>query len=360
MRTGLDDGVPIIDTRAPSKAERLEALRKVQQARTATSERIQWAKREGFAAWRTKLMAPVFAAPRGTAARTAAYLELARKLHTAPDGNGAGQISLPTLKGWVTEMERGGNAEHESDDAAVEATPAAAFHVEASQPLAPWLGDRFGCVIEPVLAPEEEASAPVADARPRVRATTYSQRTLQRERQKRLQSGERLLTVVADRPLTRAECIEGPRPCPFVSCKYHLYLDVTEVGSLKLNFPHLEPDQMAESCALDVVDKHGTRTLEEVGGLLNMTRERVRQVEEEILAGLKEPARDYDLHLMAEHEFAPHDPMESMPDTLTNADALHVPGDPSLSWRVPKSKEATVMRDEPWAVIVDDGSEVQS
>lgn len=80
-------------------------------------------------------------------------------------------------------------------------------------------------------------------------------------------------------PLTRAECEDGERPCPFVSCKHHLYLDVNpETGSIKLNFPHLEPWEMAESCSLDVAERGGI-TLEEVGAIVNLTRERVRQVE---------------------------------------------------------------------------------
>ncbi len=81
------------------------------------------------------------------------------------------------------------------------------------------------------------------------------------------------------RPLTRAECEDGIRPCPYVSCKHHLYLDVNpETGSIKLNFPHLEPWEMVESCSLDVAERGGI-TLEEVGTIVNLTRERVRQVE---------------------------------------------------------------------------------
>ncbi len=81
------------------------------------------------------------------------------------------------------------------------------------------------------------------------------------------------------RPVTRAECEDGPRPCPYVSCKHHLYLDVNpETGSIKLNFPHLEPWEMVESCSLDVAERGGI-TLEEVGAIVNLTRERVRQVE---------------------------------------------------------------------------------
>lgn len=84
------------------------------------------------------------------------------------------------------------------------------------------------------------------------------------------------------RPRTRPECIDGPRPCPYVSCKHHLYLDVTEAGSLKLNFPDIEVEEMRESCSLDVADS-GSKTLEEVGELMNLTREGIRQIEAEAI-----------------------------------------------------------------------------
>src|SRR5207237_7138764 len=43
-----------------------------------------------------------------------------------------------------------------------------------------------------------------------------------------------------DRPTSRGACKEDVRPCPYVSCKHHLYLDVNpETGSIKLNFPDL-------------------------------------------------------------------------------------------------------------------------
>lgn len=80
------------------------------------------------------------------------------------------------------------------------------------------------------------------------------------------------------RPATRACCIDGERPCPFVSCKWHLYLDVSPLGSIKLNFPDLDPDELTETCALDVADRGGA-ILEQVGALMNITRERVRQLE---------------------------------------------------------------------------------
>lgn len=80
-------------------------------------------------------------------------------------------------------------------------------------------------------------------------------------------------------PATRAECAGGARPCPFVSCRYHLYLDVNpRTGTIKLNFPGLEVWELPETCALDVADR-GEQTLAAVGGLLNRTRECIRQIE---------------------------------------------------------------------------------
>ena len=56
-------------------------------------------------------------------------------------------------------------------------------------------------------------------------------------------------------------------------------------GAIKLNFPDLEVWEMTETCALDVADRGGT-TLEEVGAIMNLTRERIRQVEVKGLAKL--------------------------------------------------------------------------
>lgn len=83
----------------------------------------------------------------------------------------------------------------------------------------------------------------------------------------------------AERPATRGECAGGPRPCPFVSCEHHLYLDVSAAGGIKLNFPDLAPEELTESCALDVADRGGL-PLEAVGAVLRITRERIRQIEE--------------------------------------------------------------------------------
>jgi hypothetical protein len=93
------------------------------------------------------------------------------------------------------------------------------------------------------------------------------------------------------RPKSRAECHDGPRPCPHVSCRHHLYLDVSPAtGAIKLNFPDLEVWELPISCALDIAEEGG-RTLEDVGEIMNLTRERIRQLELKALTRL-EAVRD--------------------------------------------------------------------
>jgi hypothetical protein len=118
-----------------------------------------------------------------------------------------------------------------------------------------------------------------------VRARTIS---VKRMTKRELELGRLLYPEVeVDRPVTRADCANGERPCPFVSCQHHLYLDVSaRTGAIKLNYPDLEVWEMTETCALDVADRGGT-TLEEVGAIMNLTRERIRQVEVKGLAKLE-------------------------------------------------------------------------
>ncbi len=113
--------------------------------------------------------------------------------------------------------------------------------------------------------------------RTRPRSKTIAMKRLTREE---LRIGALLYPPVdVPRPQTRSECQQHQRPCPWVACKHHLYLDVNpETGSIKLNFPDLEPWELQDTCALDVAERGGI-TLEEVGEIMNLTRERIRQVE---------------------------------------------------------------------------------
>lgn len=107
----------------------------------------------------------------------------------------------------------------------------------------------------------------------------------------KLTRGERraaaLVVLDEPRPRTRGDCIDGPRPCPWVGCAHHLYLDVNEDnGSIKFNRPELAPWELKESCALDVADRGGL-TLEAIAEIWNIVRERVRQVEATALAKVR-------------------------------------------------------------------------
>jgi hypothetical protein len=88
-------------------------------------------------------------------------------------------------------------------------------------------------------------------------------------------------------PLTRADCVNGPRPCPYVSCRHHLFLEVSGDGMILRNFPLLEPWEMTESCALDVADR-GAHRAETVGAHLGVTRQRTLQIEVEALNSVQQ------------------------------------------------------------------------
>ena len=90
---------------------------------------------------------------------------------------------------------------------------------------------------------------------------------------------------MVERPRTRSECEAGLRPCPFIGCKFHLWSDVAKSGGLIIARPSIPPEEMGESCVLDLAGRGGM-TLQEVGIVMNITRERVRQIEEEALASL--------------------------------------------------------------------------
>jgi len=81
--------------------------------------------------------------------------------------------------------------------------------------------------------------------------TQWIHRTMQRavDADIRLTDDERQL-LAEERPHTRAECVDGPRPCPWLGCRYGVGLDVTErAGNVE------EHPSGWGVCALDVAEK---------------------------------------------------------------------------------------------------------
>lgn len=115
-------------------------------------------------------------------------------------------------------------------------------------------------------------------------SVTVSQKQLRAEAKRDVRlNGPRAPEPPVERPKTRGDCFGGERPCPFVSCRYHTYLDVTPAGSLVINRPDVDVAELKASCALDVADA-GPATLDQVGAVMNVTRERARQFEATAIA----------------------------------------------------------------------------
>jgi hypothetical protein len=81
-------------------------------------------------------------------------------------------------------------------------------------------------------------------------------------------------------PRTRRDCLPGgvneARPCPWTGCRHN----IVEAG----------PTQA--TCSLDIADEGGI-TLEEVGVLMGVTRERIRQIEATALRKIQARDRNF-------------------------------------------------------------------
>jgi hypothetical protein len=87
------------------------------------------------------------------------------------------------------------------------------------------------------------------------------------------------------RPRTRGECEGSARPCPFVSCTMHLYLDVSpKNGAIKINFPGVPVWEMPESCALDVAERYRDKgaPLAVLAKAMGLSYDRAFQVVDEV------------------------------------------------------------------------------
>lgn len=91
--------------------------------------------------------------------------------------------------------------------------------------------------------------------------------------------------LAVGKPQTRADCVDGPRPCPWVACRHHLGLSVSKVGTVH------QVHGRRESCSLDIAAR-GPATLEVCGSALAVTRARAHQVLNDGLAALRATLAD--------------------------------------------------------------------
>lgn len=102
--------------------------------------------------------------------------------------------------------------------------------------------------------------------------------------------------------MPRATCTAA-RPCLAISCRKNTYLEVKASGAIKINKPHLEPDEVDPdySCSVDVSLRRGV-SLGEVGEALGLSLERARQIVAVAIRKLKDTPLGDELAAIADEE----------------------------------------------------------
>lgn len=100
--------------------------------------------------------------------------------------------------------------------------------------------------------------------------------------------------AVGERPRTRGDCEDGPRPCPWFECKYHLATDVVQdrYGNREER-PTRGWDWSKPSCSLDLADA-GPMSLRAVASLMGLKNERVLAIERRAVSKARRYKREPD------------------------------------------------------------------
>jgi len=103
-------------------------------------------------------------------------------------------------------------------------------------------------------------------------------------------------------PMTRGECANEQRPCPYVSCRHHLYSNETPLtGDLSLTYPELNdireeffpgvpPEKMPKTCSLDQAARGGLKS-KTVAKLMNVSTTTIENIEAVALRKFKNALR---------------------------------------------------------------------
>lgn len=110
------------------------------------------------------------------------------------------------------------------------------------------------------------------------------------------------------RPSTRGQCREARRPCPFVGCRHHLYLEVKANGNMRLN-TRKPVWEMENTCSLDVADKGEFLSFPEIAAYFDVQDETIAKVLDsavrKLQAALAEGGGAAKTARQAEQEMAP-------------------------------------------------------
>lgn len=86
-------------------------------------------------------------------------------------------------------------------------------------------------------------------------------------------------------PKTRADCVGGVRPCPWVRCRHHLHIALVSKVSGVVRTVGDCVTEMEQTCSLDVAEL--PRSLTEVAKLMGVTMQRIKQLEDRALANMR-------------------------------------------------------------------------
>ncbi len=129
-----------------------------------------------------------------------------------------------------------------------------------------------------------------------------------------------LLRVVPEyeKPRTRAECENGPRPCPFISCRQNLSADIISVvdyrrAEMTENIRLLHPGKddptdieppTGNNCALDYANRGGM-SFDEIAEVFDFSRQRVQQIEQGALRKLRKHSPELLAQMLEGANFTP-------------------------------------------------------
>lgn len=105
-----------------------------------------------------------------------------------------------------------------------------------------------------------------------------------------------LALLSLSRPRKRSQCEGGVRPCPWVSCRHHLAVDLLRDGRVVQIRPHWpggelaadmygDPEAQPWSCVLDLIERHDL-PMSTIEYQLDISRERIKQLETQAMAKL--------------------------------------------------------------------------
>lgn len=92
------------------------------------------------------------------------------------------------------------------------------------------------------------------------------------------------------RPLQRADCVAGPRPCPWIGCRWHMCWEQREIKRMILSDTHPRLAaamimDMDQTCVLDVCDEPNSER--SLGRALGVTHQAVAQALKRALDNLR-------------------------------------------------------------------------